>query len=301
MGALDGRVAIITGAGRGLGREHALLFAREGARVVVNDLGVAADGSGSDLAPAQQVVEEIRAMGGEAFASTDDVADWDGARRLIRSAVDAFGELHILVNNAGILRDRTLPNMSAEEWDAVIRVNLRGTFCMTRFAAEYWRDQAKAGKELRPAVVSTTSWTGLIGNFGQSNYAAAKGGIAAFTTVAQMELDRFGVRCNAIAPTGRTRLTADTGNAADAKKIPDDPDTFDVWHPGNVAPLAAYLCQADCPIKGRVFFINGGDIYPMQPWTFLEPIRKSHRWTIAELEESLPAALGPLPAPPRIA
>lgn len=300
MGALDGRVAIITGAGRGLGREHALLFAREGARVVVNDLGVAPDGSGSDLGPAQEVVEEIRAFGGEAVANIDDVADWNGAQNVLQTALDTFGELHVLVNNAGILRDRTLPNMSAEEWDAVIHVNLRGTFCMTRFASAYWKDRAKDGGQLRPAVISTTSWTGLVGNFGQVNYAAAKGGIAAFTTVAQLELERFGVRCNAIAPTGRTRLTADTGNAADAKRIPDDPNAFDVWHPGNVAPLAAYLAEADCPVKGRVFFINGGDIYPMQPWTFLEPIRKASRWTISELEERLPGALGPLPAPPRI-
>ena len=300
MGALDGRVAIITGAGRGLGREHALLFAREGARLVINDLGTTAEGAGRDQGPALEVVAEITALGGEAVASGADVSDFEQAAGLIELAVETFGGLHVLVNNAGILSDRTLANVSEEEWDRVLRVNTRGTFCTTRWAATYWRDEAKAGRDLKPALINTTSWTGLVGNFGQSNYAAAKGGIAAFTISAQIELDRFGVRCNAIAPTGRTRLTADTGNAEEAKRIPDDPDAFDVWHPGNASPLVAYLATADCPVKGRVFFVNGGDIYPMQPWTFLGPLSKPSRWTIDELREQLPPALPPLPSSPEI-
>src|SRR5438874_6722829 len=200
MGALDGRVAIITGAGRGIGREHALLFAREGAKVVVNDLGGAMDGSGDDRTPAQQVVDEVRAMGGEAIANADNVADWEGGQRLINAAVEAFGDLHILINNAGILRDRVIVNMTEEEWDAVIHVHLKGHFVPTRWAAAYWREQSKAGKEVKASIVNTSSTSGLIGNAGQANYGAAKAGLGAFTVIAAMELVRYGVSCNAIGP-----------------------------------------------------------------------------------------------------
>src|SRR3982751_4914843 len=205
MGALDGRVAIITGAGRGIGREHALLFAQEGAKVVVNDLGGAMDGSGDDRTPAQQVVDEIKAMGGEAVANADNVADWEGGQRLINAAVEAFGDLHILVNNAGILRDRVLVNMTEEEWDAVIHVHLKGHFVPTRWAAAYWREQAKAGKEVKASVISTSSTSGLLGNPGQTNYGAAKAGIASFSIIVAQEVARYGVRSNCIAPAARTR------------------------------------------------------------------------------------------------
>src|SRR3954449_10202269 len=188
MGALEGRVAIITGAGRGIGREHALLFAQEGAKVVVNDLGGAMDGTGDDRTPAEQVVDEIKAMGGEAIPNADNVADWEAGQRLINSAVEAFGDLHVLVNNAGILRDRVLVNMTEEEWDDVVAVHLKGHFVPTRWAAAYWREQVKAGKEVRASIVNTSSTSGLLGNPGQTNYGAAKSGIASFTQICQMEL-----------------------------------------------------------------------------------------------------------------
>src|ERR1700704_3043329 len=196
MGALDGRIAIITGAGRGLGREHALLFAEQGAKVVVNDLGGDIHGEGADRAPAQQVVDEIEKMGGEAVANVDSAADWDGAQRLIQTAVDTFGDLHVLVNNAGILRDRVIVNMTEEEWDAVIHVHLKGHFCPTRHAAAYWREQSKAGQEGKASIVHTSSTSGLLGNAGQTNYGAAKMGIAALTIISNMELGRYGVRVN---------------------------------------------------------------------------------------------------------
>src|SRR5271166_3316276 len=240
MGALDGRVAIITGAGRGIGREHALLFAAEGAKVVVNDLGAAVDGSGDDRTPAEQVVAEIHAGGGEAIANGDDVADWDGGKRLVDAAIEAFGDLHVLVNNAGILRDRVLVNMSEQEWDSVIHVHLKGHFVPTRHAAAYWRERTKAGHEVKASVINTSSTSGLLGNPGQTNYGAAKAGIASFTVIAAEELSRYGVRVNAIAPAARTRMTESTPGLSDIVKAPGE-DQFDVWNPGNVSPLVAYL------------------------------------------------------------
>ena len=236
MGALDGRVAIITGAGRGLGREHALLFASEGAKVVVNDLGGDIDGTGDDRAPAQQVVDEIKAMGGEAVANVDNVADWEGAQRLIQTAVDTFGTLHVLVNNAGILRDRVIVNMTEQEWDSVIHVHLKGHFCPTRFAAAYWREQSKAGTPVKAALIHTSSTSGLLGNPGQANYGAAKSGIATFSQICSMELGRYGVRSNAIAPAARTRLTEQTPGLSEVVKAPDDrrpstPGTRPTSHP----------------------------------------------------------------------
>ncbi len=213
MGALEGRVAIITGAGRGLGREHALLFASEGAKVIVNDLGGAIDGSGDDRSAAQQVVDEIRAFGGEAEPNGDDVASVEGAKNLVDAAVAAFGDLHVLVNNAGILRDRMLVNMSEEDWDSVIHVHLKGHFLPTRYAAAYWREQVKQGREVNASVVTTSSTSGLLGNPGQTNYGAAKAGIAAFTIIAAEELSRYGVRVNGIAPAGaHADDRADTGS-----------------------------------------------------------------------------------------
>lgn len=275
MGALEGRVAVVTGAGRGLGREHALLFAREGAAVVVNDLGGGPDGSGSDVRPAQEVADEIRAAGGRAVANGDDITDAAGAGRLIAQAVEEFGTLHVLVNNAGILRDRTIINMTDPEWDDVIRVHLRGHFMPLRAAARYWRAQHKDGNELRPSVINTTSTSGLYNNPGQSNYGAAKTGITSLTIIAQEELGRYGVRVNAIAPAARTRLTQGLGGQSEGD--------FDAADPANVSPFVAYLATADCPIAGRVFFVAGGGVHLFQPFSIIDAVNKDGRWTVEEL------------------
>ena len=288
MGALEGRVAIITGAGRGIGREHALLFAAEGAKVVVNDLGSAADGTGDDRTPAEQVVDEIRGMGGEAVANADNVADWEGGQRLVSTAVEAFGDLHVLVNNAGILRDRVLVNMSEAEWDAVIAVHLKGHFIPTRFAASYWREQTKAGREIKASVINTSSTSGLFSNPGQSNYGAAKSGIATFTEITAKEVIRYGVRVNAIAPAARTRLTLATPGVGDQIQPPAEPGRFDVWSPANISPLVAWLATEGCPVTGKVFYVQGGKVAVFQPWTIAEQVEKEDRWTIAELDEAVP-------------
>ena len=293
MGALDGRVAVITGAGRGIGRAHARLFAREGAKVVVNDAGRSMDGSGEgDAGPAQAVADEITTEGGQAVASDHDVGDWEGARRLVTTAVDAFGDLHVLVNNAGILRDRMLVNMTEEEWDGVVRVHLKGAFATTRWAAAYWRVQNKAGRQVRASVVNTTSTSGLIGNPGQTNYGAAKAGVAAFTQICAMELQHYGVRCNAIAPAARTRLTEATPGLGDLIQAPEQPDAFDVWDPANVAPVAAYLATAECPLNGRVLFVQGGRVQLFEPWRLGDAIEKDDRWTVTELAREMKALLG---------
>ncbi len=283
MGALDGRVAIITGAGRGLGREHALLFASEGAKVVVNDLGGDIDGTGDDRAPAQQVVDEIKDMGGEAVANVDNVADWEGAQRLIQTAVDTFGTLHVLVNNAGILRDRVIVNMTEQEWDSVIHVHLKGHFCPTRFAAAYWREQSKAGTPVKASIIHTSSTSGLLGNPGQANYGAAKSGIATFSQICAMELSRYGVRSNAIAPAARTRLTEQTPGLSEVVKVPENASTFDVWAPGNVSPFVGYLATEGCEITGETYLVQGGVVQRFAPWTLSEKIDKGDRWTVAEL------------------
>jgi NAD(P)-dependent dehydrogenase (short-subunit alcohol dehydrogenase family) len=287
MGALDGRTAIITGAGRGIGREHALLFAAEGANVVVNDLGGAVDGSGDDRSPAQQVVDEIVAAGGHAVANADDVCDWEGGQRLIATAVETFGDLHVLVNNAGILRDRVLVNMSEADWDSVVHVHLKGHFVPTRHAAAYWRQQTKEGKEVRASVINTSSTSGLLGNPGQANYGAAKAGIAAFTVIAAEELIRYGIRVNAIAPAARTRMTEQTPGLADIVQAPRDPAVFDSWDPANVSPLAAYLATESCPATGRVFFVQGGQVRLFQPWTMTESIDRDGRWTVSGLQAEM--------------
>jgi NAD(P)-dependent dehydrogenase (short-subunit alcohol dehydrogenase family) len=292
MGALDGRIAIITGAGRGIGREHALLFAAEGAKVVVNDLGGALDGSGDDRTPAQQVADEIVDAGGEAVASTDDITDWEGGKHLIDTAIEAFGDVNVLVNNAGILRDRVLVNMSEAEWDAVIQVHLKGHFVPTRHAAAHWREQSKAGKEVHAAVVNTSSTSGLLGNPGQANYGAAKAGIAAFTVITAEELSRYGVRVNAIAPAARTRMTEQTPGLSDIVQAPSDPSVFDKWDPANVSPLVAYLATEACPITGKVFFVQGGQVRLFQPWTMTETIEKDARWTLSELAAEVPRLIG---------
>jgi NAD(P)-dependent dehydrogenase (short-subunit alcohol dehydrogenase family) len=267
VGALDDRVAIITGAGRGIGREHALLFAREGASVVVNDLGGDWHGLGADAAPAQQVVHEIQAGGGEAVANGEDVADFDGARRLIEAAIERYGRLDVLVNNAGILRDRFLVNMSADEWDGVIRVHLRGHFCTLRHAATHWRERSKEGESFDASVINTASPVGLtLPNLGQLNYAAAKAGIAAMTQVAAAELGRYGVRVNCIAPGARTRMTTQTPGLGEMMAEPDDQDAFDAMDPGNVSPLVAYLASAGCELTGEVFAVSGGSVERLEGW-----------------------------------
>jgi NAD(P)-dependent dehydrogenase (short-subunit alcohol dehydrogenase family) len=285
MGSLDGRVAIITGAGRGIGREHALLMAAEGAKIVVNDLGGAIDGSGSDATPAQEVVSEIEAMGGEAIANDANVTDWEGVQAMINEAVEAFGDLHILINNAGILRDRVVVNMTEAEWDAVIAVHMKGHFVPTRWAAAYWREQTKAGNEAQRAIVNTASGA-MLGNMGQFNYSGAKAAIAAMTLVAAGELGRYGVKVNCLAPIARTRLTLQTPGLEDVVKAPDDPSEFDKWDPANISPLVAYLSTADCPFTGGVFHVGGNEVGLYGGWSLDNDdiIATDGRWTVADLE-----------------
>jgi NAD(P)-dependent dehydrogenase (short-subunit alcohol dehydrogenase family) len=279
MGSLDGRVAIVTGAGRGIGREHALLFAAEGAQVVVNDV----DGD-----EAAAVVEEIEAAGGRAVGNDDDIASWDGGARLVEAAVTTFGDLHVLVNNAGFLRDRALVNMTEAEWDDVVRVHLKGHFAPTRFAASYWRERSKQGHEPRASVINTSSTSGLIGNAGQSNYGAAKAGVAAFTVILAQELAHYGVRVNALAPAARTRLTEATPGLSDVVQPPSDAG-FDVWDPANVAPVAAYLATADAPETGRVYYVQGGQVRLFEGWTMTATIEQPGRWTVEGLRAAMPA------------
>jgi NAD(P)-dependent dehydrogenase (short-subunit alcohol dehydrogenase family) len=285
MGSLDGRVAIITGAGRGIGREHALLFAREGAKVVVNDLGGANDGTGADATPAEQVVEEIVGLGGEAVVNGDNVADWQGAQRLINQAVDTFGDLDILVNNAGILRDRVLVNMTEEEWDSVIAVHLKGHFAPSRWAATYWREQHKAGIQRPRNIVHTSSTSGLFANPGQSNYGAAKTGIVTFSQIIAKELARYGVRSNAIAPAARTRLTLATPGLPEVMEA--RADGFDQWDPANVAPLVAFLASAECPFNGETFLVHGGSVTMIESWARGGSVDRDERWTVSELATAL--------------
>jgi NAD(P)-dependent dehydrogenase (short-subunit alcohol dehydrogenase family) len=285
MGALEGRVAIITGAGRGIGREHALLFAAEGAKVVVNDRGGANDGAGADESPANEVVAEITGKGGEAVSNADDVADWEGAQRLVNTAIDTFGDLHVLVSNAGILRDRVLVNMSEAEWDDVIRVHLRGHFAPTRWAAAYWREETKSGRAKPRNLVHTSSTSGLFANPGQTNYGAAKSAIATFSQIVAKELARYEVRSNCIAPAARTRLTLATPGLEDIMSAPEG--SFDVWDPANVSPLVAYLSTADCPFTGETFFVQGGVVKRVQSWTMAETVERSEMWTVEALGEAL--------------
>ncbi|MDT4976613.1 MAG: hypothetical protein QOG98_2371 [Pseudonocardiales bacterium] len=280
MSLCDGRVVIVTGAGRGIGRAHALAFAAEGAAVVVNDVGAALDGTGAEAAPAQQVVDEIIAAGGRAVANTDDVADWAGAERLIGTAVQLFGRLDVLVNNAGFLRDRMLVNLSEPEWDAVIRVHLKGHFAPTRHAAAYWRAESKAGRQPDARIVNTSSGAGLLGSVGQGNYSAAKAGIAALTIVAAAELGRYGITVNAIAPAARTRMT----EAAFAETMAKPADGFDAMAPENISPLVVWLGScASAGVTGRVFEVEAGTVSLADGWRHGPPVDKGARWDPAEL------------------
>jgi NAD(P)-dependent dehydrogenase (short-subunit alcohol dehydrogenase family) len=286
-GLCDGRVVLITGAGRGIGRGYALEFARNGAKVVVNDLGGEMDGTGSSTGPAGGVVDEIRAMGGEAVANGEDVSDVEGAARMIGSAIEAFGRLDVLVNNAGILRDRMLVNMTPEEWDAVIRVHLRGTYAPSRAAIEYWREQSKAGETNVARIINTTSPSGIYGNVGQTNYGAAKAGIAAFTVIAAMEVARYGVTVNAIAPAALTRMTENLGMGRRAAEMA--PDQFDALAPENIAPLVVWLGSAESSgITGRVFNVTGGHISVAEGWVEGPVVDKDGRWDPAELGAIIP-------------
>jgi NAD(P)-dependent dehydrogenase (short-subunit alcohol dehydrogenase family) len=290
MGALDGRVAVITGAGRGIGREHALLFAREGAGVIVNDLGGANDGSGADIGPAQEVVNEIKALGGMAFANTDNVATWDGAAGLVAQAVEEFGQLDVVVNNAGILRDGFIAGLEEAQWDAVINVHLKGHFAVLHHAASYWKAQSKAGATVNGSVLNTASASGTtMPNAGQANYGAAKAGIAALTLVAAQELERYGVRVNAIAPIARTRLTLATPGFDVIFKEPDDPNEFDAFSPANISPLVAYLSTAGCPITGKVYDVQGGAISELGGWHAVRTTETDKPWTIGEIEQRFAA------------
>ena len=281
MGALDSRVAIITGAGRGIGREHALFLASEGAQVVVNDLGAATDGSGSDAGAAQQVVDEIVAAGGTAVASTESVTSFEGARRLVDMAVEVFGDLHVVVNNAGILRDRTLVSMTEQEFDDVVSVHLKGTFNTSHWAAAWWRDRSKSvGTGTDRTIINTSSGAGLHGNPGQTNYAAAKAGIAAMTIVAAMELKRYGVRANCIAPIARTRLTLQTPGMGEVMER-------SVFDPENISPLIAYLATAECPFNGQVFSVYGGSVGIYQGWSIAEEVTTGGRWNLDELAAAM--------------
>jgi NAD(P)-dependent dehydrogenase (short-subunit alcohol dehydrogenase family) len=313
----EGRIAIVTGAGRGIGRAEAIELARQGARVVVNDLGAEVDGSGSSLGPAGSVVDEIRGFGGEAVANGDDVSDWEGAQRLVNTAVETFGGLDVLVNNAGILRDRMLVNMTDEEWDAVIRVHLRGTFAPTRWAATYWRELAKAGTPVDARVINTSSASGIYGNPGQANYGAAKAGIAAFTVITAMELGRYGVTVNAIAPGALTRMTENLGAIRAARSgapgAPDDapgaPDATTgapgvrgargsapapverdpVRSPENVAPLVAWLASSQSAgITGRVFNIGGGRLSVAEGWVAGPGVEREGLFETEELGDIVP-------------
>jgi NAD(P)-dependent dehydrogenase (short-subunit alcohol dehydrogenase family) len=297
MSSCAGRVAIVTGAARGLGRAHALAFAAAGAAVVVNDYGVALDGTGADTVPAQRVVDEIRAAGGRAVANADDVADWAGALRLVQTALDEFGRLDVLVNNAGFLRDRMLANLAEDEWDAVIRVHLKGHFAPLRHAAAYWRAESKAGRQPDARVINTSSGAGLLGSIGQGNYSAAKAGIAALSIVAAAEMGRYGVTVNAIAPAARTRMTEQT--LAEMMAAPGE-GGFDAMAPENVSPLVVWLGSAESrDVTGRVFEVEGGRITLAEGWRHGPSIDKGARWNSAELgpvvRDLLAKALPPEP------
>lgn len=273
-----GRVVVVTGAGRGIGREHALLLAAEGAQVVVNDL---------EPGPAQAVATEIVAAGGQAVVVAGDVARWETAEALVEAAVEAYGDLHVLVNNAGAVADRTLVTMSEDDWDDVVRVNLKGHAGPTRFAAAWWRERAKGGHPVAASVVCTTSTSGLAGNPGQSNYGAAKAGVAAFTVIAAAELARYGVRVNAVAPLARTRLTEAVPALRARMAPPADPDAFDPWHPANVAPVVAWLASPGCEITGQIFGVHGGTVELYHPWSPEVVAAGPGRWTPAELGYSV--------------
>jgi NAD(P)-dependent dehydrogenase (short-subunit alcohol dehydrogenase family) len=283
-GLVEGRVVIVTGAGGGIGRAHAKLFAAEGASVVVNDLGGSRSGEGSDVGAAQAVVNEIEAAGGKAVANTDDISSWEGAQSLVRQAIDTFGTLDVLVNNAGILRDKMMVNMSESDWDAVIKVHLKGTFAPSHFAAEYWRGKSKAGEAVDARIINTTSPSGIFGNVGQANYGAAKAGIAAFTVITAQELGRYGVTCNAIAPTAVTRMTEDLGMMQGM-----DEATKERLAPESISPIVVWLGSTESNgVTGRVFGVTGNRISVAEGWVYGPSTDREERWLPGELSEVIP-------------
>ncbi|HZZ97508.1 MAG TPA: SDR family oxidoreductase, partial [Jatrophihabitantaceae bacterium] len=294
VGICDDRVVIVTGAGGGLGRAHALAFAAEGAAVVVNDIGTSREGEGSSAGPAQSVVDEIRAAGGSAVANTDDIADWDGAESLVRTAIEEFGTIDVLVNNAGFLRDRMLVGMSIEEWDAVVRVHMRGHFCTLRHAGGYWREQSKNGSQPDARIINTSSGAGLMGSVGQGNYSAAKAGIVGMTLVAASELARYGVTVNAIAPAARTRMTEVA--MPEMMKVPES--GFDAMAPENVSPLVVWLGSPESrEVTGRVFEVEGGLVSVADGWQHGPRADKGERWLPAELGPVVRDLIAQAPAP----
>ncbi|OPC82370.1 short-chain dehydrogenase [Embleya scabrispora] len=294
-GICEGRVVIVTGAGGGIGREHALAFAREGAHVVVNDIGASRQGDGRSLGPAQQVVADIEALGGKAVVNADDVADWEGAERLVRTAIDTFGRLDVVVNNAGFLRDRMLVSLGEDEFDAVIRVHLKGHFAVMRHAGAYWRAQAKAGVEVDARLINTTSGAGLMGSVGQGNYAAAKAGITCLTQIAAVEMGRYGVTANAIAPAARTRMTEEA--MPDLVRKPED-GGFDFYDPANVSPLVVWLGSTQSrEVTGRVFEVEGDKVSVATGWQHGPEATAGRRWEPAELGPVVAKLLDEAPTP----
>jgi NAD(P)-dependent dehydrogenase (short-subunit alcohol dehydrogenase family) len=293
----EGRVVIVTGAGRGIGRGHALEFARQGAKVVVNDLGAALDGRGGSSGPAGEVVDQIRRAGGSAIANGDDVADWEGAKRLVDAALDAFGRLDVLVNNAGFVRDRMLVSTAEDEWDAVIRVHLKGHFAVTRHAAAHWREESKAGRAVDARIINTTSGAGLQGSVGQGAYSAAKAGIAGLTLVEAAELGRYGVTANAIAPAARTRMT----EAVFTEMMKRPEHGFDAMAAENVAPLVVWLgSAASREVTGRVFEVQGGLIRVVDGWRGGPEIDRGARWEPAEVGRAVHELLAKAATPPKV-
>jgi len=292
MVELDGRVAIVTGAGRGLGREHALYLSSHGARVVVNDLGVDNDGGGGDHSPADDVVEEIRQAGGTATTNFDDVSSWNGSKAMVAAAIEAYGDLDVLVNNAGILRDSTVIKMSEEDFDEVVRVHLKGHFAPTKWAAVHWRQQHKAGVTRPRNLVHTSSTSGIYANPGQANYGPAKSGIVTFSQIAAKELARYGVVSNCVVPGARTRLTLASPGLPEIMEPPVD--GFDEWDPANTSPLVAYLAGASCPFNGETFYVQGGTVRRLQSWTLVgDSIERPVRWQLDELDEAMQAFVQP--------
>ena len=293
MGSLDGAVALVTGAGHGLGRAHALFLAKEGARVVVNDMGGDIHGIGQSLTPAQTVAAEIRAAGGEAVVNGADVSDWTQAKAMVEQALDEFGDLHVLVNNAGILRDRTLANMTEDEWDAVIRVHLKGHAAPTKHAVAYWRQRAKGhgGRPGHASVIHTSSVSGYAGNYGQANYASAKLAVCALSQVVMLEAGRYGVRSNVVSPGARTRLSLSTPGSEERYRAPDDPEVFDPLSPANVSPLVAWLAAADCPATGQLFHCDSNRVLVTSLPRVRELRQTDGQWTLAALDEALADAL----------
>jgi NAD(P)-dependent dehydrogenase (short-subunit alcohol dehydrogenase family) len=295
-GICAGRTAIVTGAGRGLGRAHALELARQGAMVVVNDLGCELDGTGGGSGPAGEVVEEIRSAGGEAIANGDDVADFAGAGRMVTAALDAFGRLDAVVNNAGFVRDRMFANAAEDEWDAVVRVHLKGHFAVARHAAAHWRDEAKAGRPVDARLVNTSSGAGILGSIGLAAYSAAKGGIATLTLVQAAELGRYGVTANALCPAARTRMTE--GVFTEMMATPDGPDAFDAMAPENVSPLVAWLASSQSAhVTGRMFEVEGGKVGIATGWQHGPTVDKGDRWDPAELGPVIDDLLQRAPSP----